>query len=173
MSLECRPCSVSPLYWLFQVDSSPSWGAICFSSSTGGAYLPDFSALHVFKSRLSDRRRALSRFLLVSETLLKRRFWFCPKLSCAAAGPLPERVVGTAALQLSAMTVGARTPANSLRTPSRDWAWRSGMRLPLDEAVGAAIPVGRESPPLYGMEPDCLGRPDLLPEPDQSLGDLR
>ena len=47
------------------------------------------------------------------------------------------------------------------------------MRLPLDEAVAAAIPVGRESPPLYLMEPDCLGRPDLLPEPDQSLGDLR
>ena len=47
------------------------------------------------------------------------------------------------------------------------------MRLPLDEAVAAAIPVGRESPPLYGVEPDCLRRPDLLPEPDQSLGDLQ
>jgi len=29
-----------------------------FSSSTGSAYLPDFSAPQVFKSRLSDRRRA-------------------------------------------------------------------------------------------------------------------
>src|ERR1700731_1657495 len=47
------------------------------------------------------------------------------------------------------------------------------MRLPLDEAVAAAIPVGRESPPRYGAEPDCRGRPDLLPEPDQSLGDRR
>src|SRR6202011_629251 len=49
----------------------------------------------------------------------------------------------------------------------------SGMRLPPDEAVAAAIPVGRKSPPLYGVEPDCLGRADLLPEPDQSLGALR